>query len=301
MRNNIVVESGEAEVSLRRPGRIAAAAAALALMLGACGNGNDTEQRVPRDVNAVSARPAPEVAELAYYHQLDLLGTVWRAPEKINVSGQNVNVYREFDSLKTAGTIVALANAVHNSLLLEEFVNGNSSESEFSLRPSREVHHQFFIFESQQRLAVADSEGLYGPVTTNLVDAQGKTFENVTLLAPFPDSAFLYSSSLNGSLFDQQAAVCGNMLDVTPAQTANSGNYNAKAIADKAMEIKQALCENLALAVTIKSGREKITHLGSDYSYYSVITRALNNEADESGSYMPRLQLTQEQYDKIVV
>lgn len=208
------IDSSEFGIPLKRPGKIAAAAVAMALLLGACGGNTDSESRVFRDVNAVQADPVPMVSELAYYHQLDLLGTVWRAPEKISIGGQDINVYREFNSLKTAGTLLELAKAVQNSLLLEEILAGNASENEFAVRSSKQVKHQFFIFESREKLAQVDSEGLYGPLTTSLVNLQGTTVENVTLLAPFPRSAFLFSSSLDGSLYKQQLAVSGNILDI---------------------------------------------------------------------------------------
>ncbi len=304
------IDSGEFSIPLKRPGKIAAAATAMALVLGACNGENGQEPRVFRDVNTVAAEPAPMVSELAYYHQLDLLGTVWRAPEKVSIGGREINVYREFDSLKTSGTLLELAKAVQNSLLLEEILSGGAQGDGFAVRSSKQVKHQFFIFESRESLAEADSEGLYGPLTTSLVNLQGITVENVTLLAPFRRSAFLFSSSLDGSLYKQQLAVSGNMLDITLGQSVkgailnsemDAGSTQSKEIADKAMEIKRALSENLALAVTVKSGKEHIKHLGGDYEYYAVITKALQNEADELGAAIPRLLLTPEQYDKIVV
>lgn len=301
--------SRESQPHPRRRGKAAATIAVLAMALTACGDNTQAEPGVYRDVHAAVAELPPTAAEVSYYHQLNLVSTLWRAPEKTQIGDETITLFREFDKQGTAETAGKLVKAVQNSALLQEALSQPSADRNFYATNSH-IRHEFFVFDSVESLAQAESMGLYGPFTTSLPNLQGQVVENVTLLAPFPFRNFIFASELNSSIFELQAAVSNNMIDITLGQgmidtllnaVPDEGYAWAEAIASASATIKQSMSENLALAVTIKTGRDILSASGyNDYDYYSTITDALRDEALYYGVDRPYFKLAPNAYGQIV-
>lgn len=291
-------------------GRGTATIVALALLLGACSSESRVAEPIMRDVNTISSEAFPTVGQVAYRHQLNLLGSVWRAPERMRVGGKEITVFREFNTLETAETVANLVSAVQNVTLLQNSLLESSADLGFSVDSSAKISHDFFVFESVSSLVRAESEGLYGPFTTTLVDTQGNTVQNVTLLAPFPFRNFTINSSLNISVYERQMMVAGNIIDVVLSQsriqeiydtTPKNGNDQALIIAQITQYIKRRLSENLALAVTIKSGREHIIHPSNDYDYYVATSRTPTAGSELGGQESFSFVLSPSAYEQLVV
>lgn len=296
MRGETIAEEAIAQ---RRTGRIAGSIAALSLTLAACSTG------VQGSDPSTERRPGynPAIALYAETYAVDLNQTVWDRPETIEAGGLKLQVYGEAGSSGQPVLTDAIKQDVGNSLIIQEgweaIARVATGTDTFRLRPSEQIKHLFFLFDSVDSLEHSAPNGRYGPFTAAQIGPDGKAVENITFLAPFPFRHFRFHSQLNESILLRQLAVCNNLIDVETVQEtqAEAGNPAGQ---PGAANLKQAVCENLALAVTVKSGKEYVGHLGDDYAYYSLLSRMLH-AAGDSGPDVPHALLPQDIFDRLLV
>lgn len=285
------------------------------ISLTACSSRID-EPKAADNVPTARAAYNPAIGQYAKYYGADLLSAGWAALEIHPLDGHKLKIYREKDKGSTEGLKQQMLKAASNSLILAtagveiDDVTSLAASSKPKLQALPEQSHVFFLFGSVESIKNANPAGGYGPSTATKATAEGQIVENLTMLAPFPNSNFIFHSKLDNTLYERQVAVCGNMIDVdigadakTRINMANPNDQRAAAMeqAKESLRINRSACENLALAVTIKSGSHRVEHLGGAYKYYGGITDALQGEASFNGQPEPYIKLTPEVFSQIVV
>lgn len=296
-----------------RYGRVAKSIAALALALSACSNGTSNSSAYTFPNTSSQTEYDPAVSKYAKYYGADLLSARWERAENITVGDHILKVYKEKGQQSTAETTQRLIKAANNSLLVKDAVGESlqsiASPQDQQNRSLPQPAHVFFIFGSEYSMQRADPNALYGPITGSKSNMQGEVVENMTMLAPYPFSAYMLNSSLNDRIFQEQQAVCVNMLDSISATGADvlnpadalSSQKQTQERAKSEMMNKSALCGNIALAATIKSGSDMVEHLGGAYTYYSALSDAVRRDNELNGQTLPSMKLSPEAFEKIVV
>ena len=301
----------------RRPGRIARAAAALAMALTACTHGDAGPAAQDRAEAGNQLEYSPDIWEYSEYYGANLVSLRWEKPENIDVAGHRLKIYRERGQASAMDTQDNIVDYARNSLLLTSAevsalaADGTAGATSQAVTAPKELGHVFFIFGSRESMAQADPQGFFGPITGTKADLRGQSVENLTMAGPLlPEASLIFHTMLNDRINKLQQAVCVNMLEVelssvepgaadTPQVPESRGEAYARAQA--ALDMKAELCGNLGLAATIKAGAQHVEDLGGAYSYYAMITDALRDEAIYYNQERPYVKLPPELFDRILV